>query len=76
MITLAGGWKGISKQVVIELDDLGLDSRIGVEDFELRLIWYLAGMGIVATEYIMDAISMSFSFSGLTTRLDNVLYFT
>lgn len=74
MITLAGSRHGISKQVVIKLDDLRLDDRIGVEDFELRLIWDLAGMGIVTAEYIMDAISMSFFFSGLTPRLDNILY--
>lgn len=31
-------------------------------------------MGIVTAEYIMDAISMSFSFSGLAPRLDYILY--
>lgn len=63
IITLAGRGSGIIKQVIIKLDDLRLDSCVGVENFELRLIRDLAGMSIVASQDIMDASGMSFSFS-------------
>ncbi len=72
--SLPSGGRLVREEVVVELDDLGFWSGMGVEDFEGGLVGDLTSMGIVATQDVVDAVGMGFSLEGVASWLDDGFY--
>jgi hypothetical protein len=74
LLRLAHSGGLVGEEVVVELDDLALGRRVGVEYFEGGFVGDLADVRVVAAEDVVNARGVRLFLKRLASRLDDVLH--